>query len=525
MDNTVYFTKYQFDMLDNVKDVRREATPDHNHAYSVLSEAYFATETWANFVQQIAFPEGYIKIRKRPTNQANKFNSYNWARIYPKENSPKNLAYTVGISAYDGFVIKIDTVHTEGPVRTKYEQIRGDFATSRIVAILPREKGLSMDMEALVDWSIRKIQGFTPTYDQIHEMLWPVQDNTPGAPNPDEPQNRILYGPPGTGKTYRLQELRDDYRDEETGEPRYVAVTFHQSYGYEEFIEGLRPVLAAAGDTDAGSPARSPQAGSQVRYEIRKGTFLTLCDKARENPGERYACFIDEINRGNISKIFGELITLIETDKRDKLDGSHPPFEVTLPYSGRTFSVPVNVDIYGSMNTADRSLALMDTALRRRFKFEAIMPELEQLKETHVVWQGQKIDLQAMLATMNERIEALYDRDHTIGHGYFMRLKGIADGEARFKELASIFRNNIVPLLEEYFFEEWQKIRLVLADNRKPQDTQFIRNGIDGDTALTSLFGNNHDLTAGTLRPRFTLQQDAFDNPLAYVGIYQPPAA
>lgn len=149
---------------------------------------------------------------------------------------------------------------------------------------------------------------------------------------------------------------------------RYSFVTFHQSYGYEEFVEGLRPVLT--GETDAG----------EVAYEIRPGAFKELCRKARQAPDQRFAMVIDEINRGNISKIFGELITLIEADKRDPLTGGVSPVEVVLAYSGEKFSVPANVDIIGTMNTADRSLALLDTALRRRFEFVALLPDTRAVK-------------------------------------------------------------------------------------------------------------------------------------------------
>ncbi len=199
---------------------------------------------------------------------------------------------------------------------------------------------------------------------------------------------------------------------------RHSFVTFHQSYGYEEFVEGLRPVL------------NSDEENGAVEYEIRPGAFKELCRKARQAPDQRFAMVIDEINRGNISKIFGELITLIEPDKRDPLDGSKPPIELTLAYSGEKFSVPANVDIIGTMNTADRSLALLDTALRRRFDFVPLLPDTRAVKvpdEPHsaplaglvVTTDAGEIDVRRMLERINERIEALYDRDHCIGHAYF----------------------------------------------------------------------------------------------------------
>jgi 5-methylcytosine-specific restriction enzyme B len=305
---------------------------------------------------------------------------------------------------------------------------------------------------------------------------------------------------------------------------RYSFVTFHQSYGYEEFVEGLRPVLA--GEAEAG----------EVAYEIRPGVFKELCRKARQAPDQRFAMVIDEINRGNISKIFGELITLIEADKRDPLDGSAPPAEVILAYSGEKFSVPANVDIIGTMNTADRSLALLDTALRRRFEFVPLMPDTRAEKDPAeqdsapltglvVTTDAGVIDIRLLLQRMNERIEALYDRDHGIGHAYLTALAGVDDGPLRFEALAATFRNRIVPLLEEYFFEDWRKIRLVLADNQKSDTAiQFIRESVDHEQDLSALFGNDHGLDSYATKRRYLVQESAFSQPEAYIRIYQAPA-
>jgi 5-methylcytosine-specific restriction protein B len=320
-----------------------------------------------------------------------------------------------------------------------------------------------------------------------------------------------------------VDQLKQDPQDADAVQ-RYTFVTFHQSYGYEEFVEGLRPVLA--GDAEAG----------EVAYEIRPGVFKELCRKARQSPDQRFAMVIDEINRGNISKIFGELITLIEADKRDPLDGGAPPAEVTLAYSGEKFSVPANVDIIGTMNTADRSLALLDTALRRRFEFVPLMPDTRAEKDPIdqdsaplaglvVTTDSGVIDIRLLLQRMNERIEALYDRDHGIGHAYLTGLTAVDDGTLRFEALAATFRNRIVPLLEEYFFEDWRKIRLVLADNQKGDiSIQFIRESVAQEQDLLVLFGTDHGLDTYVTKRRYHVQESAFSQPMAYIRIYQASA-
>lgn len=271
---------------------------------------------------------------------------------------------------------------------------------------------------------------------------------------------------------------------------------------------------------------------SQVAYRIKDGAFKELCRRARNTPDKRFAMVIDEINRGNISKIFGELITLIEADKRDQLDGTPPPTEVVLAYSGKPFSVPANVDIIGTMNTADRSLALLDTALRRRFDFVPLLPDTRAEKDPSdphsaplagllVTTGTTTIDVRLMLERINERIEALYDRDHCIGHAYFTSLTNVADGAARFAKLAEIFQRRIVPLLEEYFFEDWRKIRLVLGDNQKPDTAQFITESDSHEQDLSILFGNDHGLDSYATKRRYQAQVAAYTEPAAYLGIYQ----
>ncbi len=474
--------------------------------------------------------------------------------------------------------------------------------------------------------------------------------------------NTILYGPPGTGKTYNVvnyavaiadrRSLEDvqaeDYinvvlkrYDELKKQGRIAFTTFHQSYGYEDFIEGIRPILKNGANGDG------------LIYEHHHGEFRDFCEKARRNlesskktraeqsredaaihaidslvekeletkeSGRRlfktingteflivgadkehvnifipknlkwkdvdlsreelskivaadrdfsgpkevrdylkqsirahdsylfalnkevrshlsqssnhftkedelpFVFIIDEINRGNISKIFGELITLIEPNKRL---GADEETKAILPYSGEEFGVPKNVYILGTMNTADRSIALLDTALRRRFDFIEMMPRPDLLTDIHVVKEEMaqddygvrhlvrhdaEIKLAIMLQKMNDRIEFLLDREHTIGHAYFM---GDFQKNPTLDGLADIFRNKIVPLLQEYFFDDYSKIRLVLGDNAKPWDDQFVQE----ETNHASLFaGTPIDIDLD--KPTYRINPGAFDRVEAYTGIY-----
>jgi Cdc6-like AAA superfamily ATPase len=220
---------------------------------------------------------------------------------------------------------------------------------------------------------------------------------------------------------------------------RFEFLTFHQSYSYEDFIEGIKPELAE----------------SDVSYKIEEGVFQKMCNRARNDSSNNYAIFIDEINRGNISSIFGELITLIEDDKRE---GKPNEIKATLPYSKKHFSVPNNLYIIGTMNTADRSVEALDTALRRRFSFIEMNPESEKLNTDEFKCSG--IDLAALLNAINARIEKLLDKDYCIGHSYFMTIK---NRQSPLEEIKIIFQNKILPLLQEYFYGDWGKILLVIG--------------------------------------------------------------
>ena len=472
--------------------------------------------------------------------------------------------------------------------------------------------------------------------------------------------NTILCGPPGTGKTYNAVRIAvsicDPNFDAEKKEYEKVLVkfrefkkagrieftTFHQSYGYEEFIEGIKPIMASGTDNQT----------NDIKYRIESGVFKTFCEKAekfsvekiekkdsniwclllggtgesevkkhcfekneirlrgssknsspitekcieyfekemnigdfvvirkeeniidaigivksnceyeydnnilggewpikrdvkwmvtgiyedlyefngRENLDKNFVCqlesikvddivkiankntpcvfIIDEINRGNISKIFGELITLIEKDKRA---GESEEMETKLPYSKTTFSIPNNVYILGTMNTADRSIALMDTALRRRFDFIEMMPDSSVIKDIKVSDNNEELDVANMLDKINERIEYLYDREHTIGHAFFTRLRE----NNNMKCLADIFKENVIPLLQEYFYEDYEKIQLIMGDNNKSKDTyKFIR---DEKIYEKTIFKGNPKLD---LREKtYKIQREAFNNIQSYIEI------
>lgn len=491
-------------------------------------------------------------------------------------------------------------------------------------------------------------------------------------------KNMILYGPPGTGKTYstakyavsicdgdkapdlsnypavmkRYRELMDEHR--------IAFVTFHQSYGYEEFIEGIKPVMDKTGSQSADAEGEK---NNEIKYDVIDGVFKRFCDRARtstvitksqeglisdsacvwkatvrsevrqdcfdnnrvridwgfdsdgaagfvediqkgdiivttdgsrtvingiavvatdeaeelnvegdstsrqvvwlakdineniktlnknkilhrktvarvpnmaaadiislakklnpqddvlsqttiEENKKPYVFIIDEINRGNISKIFGELITLIEDTKREGLDECIPAI---LPYSGDEFTVPDNVYLLGTMNTADRSIALMDTALRRRFKFMEMLPDHKLLKGITIEDAGESLDVEKMLKIINERITYLYDREHTIGHAIFMKLT--KEGENTLNNLASIFAKSVIPLLQEYFYEDYEKIRLVLGDNaKKDAATQFVIAEDVPDDTFEGDVSDEIDIPEKSYR----IEYDNFTNIMAYKGI------
>ncbi|MEE2000029.1 AAA family ATPase [Alkalimonas sp. MEB108] len=505
---------------------------------------------------------------------------------------------------------------------------RDPSKTKRYIEILPDEtrsnpeqgmlpiaalKQLNAKLAIQFNWSPQSSGVEIPSaVATLLDAVWRSQE-MPNMPAPSQlmttPLNQIFFGPPGTGKTFvtieaavtaaepgfvwkSREQLKARY-DELVHAGRIRFVTFHQSYSYEDFVEGL-----AATSTDG-----------KISYEKKLGVFRKLVNAAREyrttevrkasdsfsdcwqafiqqldespagvsiktkrsqfvitevedntirfdkNQGnsvhtlalstvqavfegqrmvhgglqpyydaliahirelgqqlsatevvrQNYVLVIDEINRGNISRIFGELITLIEPSKRI---GAPEALEVTLPLTGDKFGVPDNLYIIGTMNTADRSLAGLDLALRRRFTFVEMPPQPELLDDVDV----EGVNIGAMLRVMNQRITALLDRDHCIGHAYFMPL---CDNPS-LPLLTDIFAQNILPLLQEYFFEDWQRIRWVLADQSKPADFAFIVS--DEQMDAQQLFPNVPQFKS---RECWRLNTAALQQAEAYRRIYQ----
>ncbi|MCD9855790.1 EVE domain-containing protein [Epilithonimonas sp. JDS] len=407
------------------------------------------------------------------------------------------------------------------------------------------------------------------------------------------PLNQILYGPPGTGKTYHTiskaiaianpnfnldqkREIVKDEYDRLVKEGQIIFTTFHQSMSYEDFIEGIKPImkedegelsyeiqsgifkdicisaakrneiavidnfeetwqklieevkrqiadkkLLKIGSWEYGLSSKdslkysSLNSPSQYTFTITKQNILDAYQNKQARPSgafqkdmedivrymktnfklseynhttesfktqnqinKNFVLIIDEINRGNVSQIFGELITLIEDSKRL---GKEESLEVTLPYSKEKFGVPSNLYIIGTMNTADRSVESLDTALRRRFCFEEMLPDLEVLNGKEI----SGIFLRELLETINKRVEILLDRDHTIGHSYFINIKSEDD-------LKNTFKNNIIPLLQEYFYGDYEKIGMILGNG-------FFEDSEKYDKSLFASFATQNYPDAGNL--------------------------
>ncbi len=320
----------------------------------------------------------------------------------------------------------------------------------------------------------------------------------------------ILYGPPGTGKTYHAEKaaqelaarnifrkswkaLSDDERKSILGDGRtngYVRICcFHASYGYEDFIEGIKPRVE----------------NGQTLFELRDGIFKRLCSNAIKEPNKSFFLIIDEINRGDISRILGELIMLIESGKRGKT--------LYLPISGEPFSVPGNVFIIGTMNTADRSIALLDAALRRRFGFHELMPDYSLLEGINF----DALPVSEWLKRLNQRICQHIGRDARnlqIGHSYFMEGEKPITSQNHFRQ---VIAEDILPLIEEYCYGDYERMAAIL-------DSDFV--DVKNQTLQYSLCeGDFTELIGALLKPcpEIRLSEEQDDTSDAYAIVAGPP--
>ncbi len=355
----------------------------------------------------------------------------------------------------------------------------GDLKWYQVIALALHALGGKARVDALIDHPTLKAkhaaQAIPPP---LRQMVWGTLGQHAVERSKTVKMKRrfgdLLFDKREDGTWILAEPLPEDLADVAAGLARpagteaadlYSFVTFHQAYAYEDFIEGIRPRVRVVEDDEAPTLSYELEDGvfkRAVRAALRltgfDGTLDDFCKLPREerrrrfDGAPRYAVFIDEINRGNVARIFGELITLLEEDKRL---GATNELIVTLPSSRTRFGVPKNLHVIGTMNTADRSVEALDAALRRRFEFKELAPLPELLDFTI----AGDIDPAALLRTINRRLEVLRDRDHVIGHAYLLDLEDDPSLEA----LKHVFESRILPLLQEYFFGDWGKIGLVLG--------------------------------------------------------------
>lgn len=263
----------------------------------------------------------------------------------------------------------------------------------------------------------------------------------------------ILQGPAGTGKTWMTKKIASQYR-EDGGLVR--STQFHPAYTYEDFIEGLRPQV--------------DEQTKQLKYVVQDGVFKKLCSEARQQPDKDHLFIIDEINRGNIAKIFGEVMQCIEY--RNDEGEPEPENQVLLPYSQEPLVIPSNVHILATMNTSDRSIAMLDIALRRRFSFVTVSPDPEHVRGTKISYGGETAELGELLTALNAFLEKSFGNDRLIGHSYLMSPDEV-DGEGLFDWTRRVWFFQIVPLLQEYFFDDERQLEPLLCPEFATADGQW----------------------------------------------------
>ena len=329
---------------------------------------------------------------------------------------------------------------------------------------------------------------------------------------------------------FQQAQHENNSQNREFRQQRFSMVSFHQAYGYEEFVEGIRPVMAASSHTTHSS--------SQMSYAIQDGAFLKLCQRAANDPEQRYAMLIDEINRANVSRVFGELLSLIETDKRA---GMANAMTVNLAYSGRTFSVPANVDIYATMNTQDHSLAPLDMALRRRFRFVDCPPQPELLPvisfnqesenvSSEIINPAQTINLAKLLTGLNNRITQTLGAEAQLGHAFLWSVDSL-------EQLQTVLAEQIIPQLAQAASGQLTILQYIFQDEKQPMSAQFIQDSqalINNDAnnsvnpnSLNQLFAGhqsflNQSISSGSYKINTDLLDNSaeFTKPLVYQRLY-----
>ncbi len=308
---------------------------------------------------------------------------------------------------------------------------------------------------------------------------------------------------------FQQAQCENNSQNQEFRQQRFSMVSFHQAYGYEEFVEGIRPVMTV--------PNHAINSSTQMSYAIQDGAFLKLCQRAANDPEQRYAILIDEINRANVSRVFGELLSLIEPEKRA---GMANAMTVNLAYSGRIFSVPANVDIYATMNTQDHSLAPLDMALRRRFRFVDCPPQPELLPIIHInqdleadnseasnpetlnsktanptknLYSTETIDLAKILTGLNNRITQTLGAEAQLGHAFLWSVDSL-------EQLQTVLAEQIIPQLAQAASGQLTILQYIFQDEQQPMSAQFIQDSqalINSDSNQSANSNNSNQMFAG----------------------------